>query len=244
MSVPSTPPAGRRLPPVVWLVAFAAVVVVAAVVLIAVLGGDDTDPGAGPSSTTGPSTPTSTSGVSEPLPTTPPSSAPQDVTWALVGQTAVPTSAAAGPDTVAGGTASGFAHTPVGALVAAAQISARAAFSAGRDSWEPTIERQFVPSDDRDRLVAALEAAGDTPAAPGELSQIAGFQYLSYSPDTAVIGLAMRAPSAGTPRYHVLTLTVVWRDGDWRMVAPPGGAWTSVNRVATDLTGVVEWGAR
>ncbi|MGC9670955.1 hypothetical protein ACNTMW_30960 [Planosporangium sp. 12N6] len=187
-----------------------------------------------------PATSSNVPATAAPVPTT----APANVTWQLVGQVAVPVSATDGPKTVSGGTASGYTHTPVGALIAAAQISTRAGFSAGQQSWEPTLQQQFVPSADRDRLLAALRGAGAVPAQPGELSQIAGFQYQSYTPDTAVIGLAMRAPSAGAARYHILTLTLLWRDGDWRMVAPPGGSWTSVNRQATDLTGVVEWGAR
>ncbi|GIJ28278.1 hypothetical protein Vqi01_34400 [Micromonospora qiuiae] len=178
------------------------------------------------------------------LPTTVPTAPPAGVRWELVGQTAVPVSSSAGPTRIADGTASGYAHTPEGALIAAAQLSARAGFDAGRQSWEPTIEQQFEPGTDRDRLLAALREAGDAPAQPGELSQIAGFSYQSYTPDTAVIGLTMRAPGAGTSRYHVLSLTLRWRDGDWRMIAPPGGAWTSVNRQTTDLIGVVEWGAR
>lgn len=178
------------------------------------------------------------------FPVTPPSTAPDGVTWQLVGQVAVPVSAKAGPKRVDGGTASGYTHDPVGALIAAGQISTRAGFSAGRQSWEPTIQQQFVPSADRDRLLAALRNAAAAPAQPGELSQIAGFQYQSYTPDAAVVGLAMRAPAAGTPRYHILSLTLLWRDGDWWMQAPPGGLWTSVNRAATDLSGVVEWGAR
>lgn len=187
---------------------------------------------------------TATGGVSgEALPTVVPTVAPSDVTWQLVGQSAVPVSASAGPRSVTGGTASGYAHTPQGALVAAAQLSTRAGFSAGKKSWEPTITKQFVPSSDREQLLALLRAQPGEPAAPGELSPIAGFVYQAYSPDTAVIGVVYRAPG-GANSYHVLTTTLQWRDGDWMMVAPPGGSWTSVSRPATDLTGVVEWGPR
>ncbi|WP_244881206.1 hypothetical protein [Micromonospora maris] len=178
------------------------------------------------------------------LPTAIPSAAPDGVRWELVGPLAVPVSATAGPKQVTGTTASGFAHTPEGALVAAAQLALRSSYSLGEEYWRPTIERQFVPSADRDRLLAALDASDSAPADPGAQSQIAGFSYQSYTPDTAVIGLVLRAPSAGAPRYHVLSLTLLWRDGDWRMQAPPGGAWVSVNRTTDDLTGVVEWGAR
>ncbi|MBW4700319.1 hypothetical protein [Micromonospora sp. RL09-050-HVF-A] len=217
------------------------VLVVGAIIAVSTLTDDGTGTtGKAPSA----SPPSADSTAPQALPTVVPTTAPSGVRWELVGQNAVPVSASAGPARLSGGTAAGYAHTPEGALIAAAQLSVRAGYSAGRQSWEPTIEQQFEPGDDRDRLLAALRNAGDAPAQAGELSQIAGFSFQSYSPDTAVIGLAFRAPSAGTARYHILSLTLRWRDGDWRMVAPPAGAWTSVNRVTTDLVGVVEWGAQ
>ncbi|MEV4826490.1 hypothetical protein [Micromonospora sp. NPDC049274] len=217
-------------------------IVVIAGVVVAIASGDDDDGTAG---TPPPATP-APSGATPPqdLPTAVPTTAPAGVRWELVGQTAVPVSSTAGPNVISGGTAAGYAHTPEGALMAAAQLMVRSAPSAGRDSWQPTVLGQFVSSSDREQLLAALRDNPDDSSDPGELSQIAGYQYQSYTPDTAVIGLVLRAPSAGTPRYHVLTLTLLWRDGDWRMQAPPGGAWISLNRVTTDLTGVVEWGAR
>ncbi|WP_331461097.1 hypothetical protein [Micromonospora tarapacensis] len=218
--------------------------VLVAGLLIAVLnpGGGDPDVVDGAPPTVQPPAATSTPGQapSAAVPTT----APNDVSWELVGPLAVPVSTTGGPRQTGDTTASGFAHTPEGALIAAAQIGMRSSYSLGREYWEPTIERQFIPSTDRDRLLESLETTSDAPADPGSLSQIAGFSYQSYTPDTAVIGLVLRAPSAGTPRYHVLSLTLLWRDDDWRMQAPPGGAWVSVNRVTNDLTGVVEWGAR
>lgn len=178
-----------------------------------------------------------------PLPTALPTRPPADVTWQLAGQHSVPVSATAGPRSVDGGVASGYAHTPEGALVAAAQLAARSAFSAGKESWEPTVQSQFVPGDDRDRLLAALRSAPEQAADPGEVSPLVGYIYQAYTPDTAVIGLVYRAPG-GTARYHVVTTTMQWRDGDWKMVAPPGGSWLSVNRQASTLSGVVEWGNR
>ncbi len=59
---------------------------------------------------------------------------------------------------------------------------------------------------------------------PVSWAQIAGFLYQSYSSDTAVIGLVLRAPGAANT-YATLSLTLQWRDGDWKMVAPPGGTW-------------------
>ena len=188
--------------------------------------------------------PDNSSAAAAALPTALPTRAPADVTWQLAGQHAVPVSQSAGPRSVDAGVASGYARTPEGALVAAAQIAARSAFSAGEKSWEPTVQRQFVAGDDRDRLLTALRSAPEQPANPGELSPLAGYIYQAYTPDTAVIGLVYRAPGAGTANYHVVTTTMQWRDDDWKMVAPPGGTWLSVSRQAGNLSGVVEWGNR
>jgi hypothetical protein len=195
-------------------------------------GAANTNPGANPTGEPG-----------NPLPTTVPTVAPPDVTWQLVHQVALPVSRSAGPTLVTDTTASGYAHTPVGALVAAAQISSRSALHNGRAMWEATLTRQFVPSADRDTLLAALRTQPDTPADPGELSQLSGFRFISYTPDTAVVGLVDRTPGA-TAAYYITTLTLLWHDGDWRMVAPPGGSWTAASQKLTDQTGVVVWGAR
>ncbi|MEU9509888.1 hypothetical protein AB0D32_26825 [Micromonospora sp. NPDC048170] len=212
-------------------------------VLVAVFATADSSPDiAGPPPPVSP-TPQD-SDVAQALPTAVPTTAPAEVRWELVGPLTVPVSATAGPKQSTATTASGFTRTPEGALIAAAQLTMRASHTLGPDYWQPTIERQFVASADRDRLLAEYRATDSGPADPGAVSRIAGFSYQSYTPDTAVIGLVLRAPSAGTPRYHVLSLTLLWRDGDWRMQAPPGGAWVSINRVTSDLTGVVEWGPR
>jgi hypothetical protein len=235
-------PSPWRRPRFILAAVFLALVVLAGVVVAVWPRGGDTPspaPTAAPAGGASATAPVPGSSLPTALPTKPPA----DVHWELVGQNSVPVSAAAGPRTVAGGVASGFAHTPDGALVAAAQLAARAAFSAGKASWEPTVQHSFVPGADRDHLLANLRAVPEQQADPGELSPLAGYVYQAYTPDTAVIGLVYRSPGANA-QYHVVTTTMQWRGQDWQMVAPPGGSWLSVNRQATDLTGVVEWGAR
>ncbi len=168
-----------------------------------------------------------------------PTTAPTDVTWRLLGQSPTPFSTSAGPFKVDAHTASGYAHTPTGALIAATQIGAH--LSAGRDKWEPTVLNQMVPSDDRERLLTMLRSSPQTPSEPGSLATLIGFRFLSYSPSQAVVGLVVRAPAGS---HWMLMSTLLWQDGDWRMVAPPGGAWASIQQQMTSLAGVVEWGAR
>jgi hypothetical protein len=226
-----------------FLIAAAVIVlIVVAGIVIAVSRGGSKHPVQGATVTAGPSTGGGTSTAAPP--TAIPTIAPAGVTWSLVGQSAVPVSRSAGPREVTPTTATGFAHSPEGALIAAAQLSIRAGYSAGRKSWEPTITNQFAPSADRDLLLAGLKAQPEPSGQPGDLSPLAGYIYQSYTVDTAVIGLVYRTAAGASSRYFVVSNTLVWRDGDWQMVAPPGGSWRSLSRSTNDLIGVVEWGAR
>jgi hypothetical protein len=173
-------------------------------------------------------------------PTTVPTSPPQ-VRWQLFGQVALPYSDTAGPAHVTQSTASGFAHTPTGALVAAAHIVTRAGSSAGRVAWQPTVTQQMVPGKDRDALLKGLELESPLPGEPGELAQLIGFRFVTYTGDTAIIGLVWRA---GPGVFVVSTVTLQWLDDDWRLVAPPNGNWQNLSQRAMDLNGIVQWGAR
>lgn len=229
-------PSGRsRLTWVLSAVLLGLVVVVAAIFIVRSL--DDDGPAPTPS-------PTASSAASTPgggdLPTTIPTAAPQGVRWELFRGAPVPVSDDYGPRDRGADTAAGFDRSPEGALVAAAQILKHAGYSAGRKSWEPTLQQQFVAGADRDTLLATLRGVDEPASSAADLSPLTGFIYHSYSPDTAVISLVHRGKSGD----FAVSTTVVWRDGDWRMVAPPGGAWTSVSRPLVSPAGVVAWGAR
>lgn len=178
--------------------------------------------------------------ASGPQPTAIPKAPPSDVTWKLVGQVAVPVSASAGPRQWSDTVASGYARTPIGALIAAAQLLVRSAHSTGRKIWEPTISQQFVAGPDRDALLDSMRADPDEAVQPGQLAQIAGFLYQAYSPDTAVIAIGFRGPDGSN---YFVTATLQWRDGDWRVVAPPGAGWLLLSGTSDDLTAAVKWGA-
>jgi hypothetical protein len=232
----------RRSPALVAAIAAAAALAITAVIVLLILQ-DDRDPAVAPSAT-GPGTTAAESTSGPPAAAaTPPTAAPPGVTWALVGQAAVPASASEGPARLSGCVASGFAHTPTGALIAAAQISTRSGYSAGRSCWEPTITGQFTTSADREALLTRLkdaDAQGQPGAAPGELAQLVAFRFMSYTASTAVVGLIRRSPQGGLAQT---TLTLTWVDGDWKLVAPPGGQWPTLTTTVANLAGSVAWGA-
>jgi len=185
---------------------------------------------------TPPAVPAAVAPVADPrAPTAPPA----DVSWQVWHTLALPWSRSAGPTLAQGDAVGGFAHTPTGALLAAVQAAGRkvAATDAG---WRQVAATMLAPGPGRDAWQAArarATLATDPPA--GTFAQVAGFQFLSYTPDDAVVQLVTRGVDGG---FGVVGLHVVWQDGDWRLVlAPDGGDATSQQRAAS-LAGFVAWG--
>jgi hypothetical protein len=119
--------------------------------------------------TTSPGSPSTTANAG---PTTIPQAAPDDVTWTLFQTVALPVSPTAGPRTVGTSTATGYAHTPTGALVAAVQIPARKLVA---PDWRSVVDQQVVAGPARDAYIKARQGIGDTTPTPGELGQITAF---------------------------------------------------------------------
>jgi hypothetical protein len=167
-----------------------------------------------------------------------PTSAPKDVSWQLFHTLAVPTSPTAGPTRVQGQVASGFAHTPTGALIAAAQAQGRKA-AALDPGWRDVVTRMIAPGPGRDAWIKNREKITvSAEPAPGSFAQIAGFQFVSYTPSDAVI--QMVGDSAGL--LNVVNLHVTWLEGDWKLVLAPDGGVASSKQQVTSLAGFVAWG--
>lgn len=173
-----------------------------------------------------------------------PTGPPPGVRWEAVGPVQLPFSATAGPCTVTASTATGYAHTPTGAVIAAAQITGRLNVSAaGESAALKTAKEQVLPGPARDLLIADLQRDDGDPLTEDEVGRVAAFAVASYSSDTAVINLALKG-SAVAAQYVVLPTTVRWEGGDWRLVAPPGGSWQGSASVTSTLNGYIEWGPR
>lgn len=152
----------------------------------------------------------------------------------------IPSSPTAGPARVTGDVASGFAHTPTGALFAAAQLPARRILA---PDWTAVLSSSVVPGpgvavwrSTRSQLGTEL-----TPPAGG-WTQLAGFRFLSYSPDQAVIQFLHSAPSGG---YTVTVTTVSWvpapAGGDWELVLQADGDDTPTTSSVNSPTGFTIW---
>jgi hypothetical protein len=147
----------------------------------------------------------------------------------------LPSSPVAGPHVTRAGLASGFADTPLGAVLAALNIAVRA-----NAQWGPAI---FVP-EIRDQVTgpAAAVLLDSCEAAYTRASQAAhitggrplgnayateqAFRLAAYTPAAATVDLVSAGP--GTQGVIVRAVTrvgVAWAAGDWRVIAPPGGDW-------------------
>lgn len=157
--------------------------------------------------------------------------APGDVTWQQVGLGALPFSASAGPRTVTGGVPSGFTHDQSGALLAASQIL-------GRLSWAATTPAEMRAVAQQMTAPSAQAAAALTygpPDDPALIPQLAGYQILTYTPQAAVINLALRFHAT----VRVVPAALAWTGGDWRLSGAPGPLAQSSWAAVDDLTGYV-----
>jgi hypothetical protein len=245
----SEPTSGRKWYQRTTFILSASLVVIAVVALVVVgaakLGGrPDPAPAAVP--TPGASAPVTPAGgaCSTDKATSPPAAPPMDVRWEALGPVLLPYGGSKyGPCRVTSTTASGYAHTPMGALIASVQILARSGNTDPVAVAVDTIQNQFVASTDRDALLASAKAAAGTRLSPDRAGRVAAYSITSYSPDTATIQLALQS-SALPGQYVTLPLILRWIDGDWRMIPPVTGDFAGTGHVVTQLTGFTAWGAR
>ncbi|MEV0764812.1 hypothetical protein [Nocardia sp. NPDC050435] len=144
------------------------------------------------------------------------SAAPARMQWQRGwGGAALPFSGSDGPAQIRSGVASGFAPTPQGAALAAADALARV-LAAPEGVWQQVLAQRYHGGG------KALEARfararSSTPDAAQFVAVPEGFRVLpDYRPDFAVVQIATKAP--GGSAYSTWPMT--WNDGDWRVRVP------------------------
>jgi hypothetical protein len=159
-----------------------------------------------------------------------PATAPADTKWELVGKIAAPTSPKQfGPGkTETNGLRSCFAHSPTGALYAAANVTVLS----GTGKARLVFEQLAVPSPERDALLSQPQPQQTS----GTTAQIAGYQIRSYSADQAVIVIGAKGDNGALVSIPV---PLEWHGGDWKVVVPATGS-TGGGQIS-DLSGFVPW---
>jgi hypothetical protein len=143
----------------------------------------------------------------------------------------LPVCAQAGPRDTGGGLASGFADTPLGALVAIINIGARTAWQFGPGIFQPTIQSQVTGPYAGQMLSADLDAYAARATQIPDIrayASIVAYQWAGYTPsDTTVDLVAAGLGADGTTVYVATQIQAEWGAGDWRVMAPPGGDWAN-----------------
>ncbi|WP_280493042.1 hypothetical protein [Nocardia asiatica] len=128
---------------------------------------------------------------------------------------ALPTSASDGPATIGGGIASGFARTPQGAALAAADALARA-LAAPEGIWQRVIVERYH-GDEQALVDRFARSRARTPNAGRYVVVPDGVRIApGYSPDFAVVEFAARDGLG----YRIARWPMTWLDGDWRVAVP------------------------
>jgi hypothetical protein len=159
----------------------------------------------------------------------------------------LPSSPAAGPRDTSGGLASGFADTPLGALLAVVNIGVRANAQWGPAIFGPEIRGQVTGPDAAvllascqsgyDQASQAAHITGGRPLGDPDVAEEA-FRWVAYTPLDATVDLVSAGPGNQDTTVRATTrIEVVWTGGDWRVVAPPGGDWGNSAAQLTSLGG-------
>ncbi len=162
---------------------------------------------------------------------------PQGITWQLYQTVALPYSKTAGPVVVNGGVARCYAHDPLGALLAASQISARYLVA---PDWKQVLRLQVMPGKGREAYAKLRAQYGNTGGNQGgSYNQLAGFKFVTYSPAIAVIEMASKN---GQGALQAGPVTVVWSGGDWKLQLQPDGSSSPQQLPISSLVGFAAWG--
>ncbi|WP_330251461.1 hypothetical protein OG874_35785 [Nocardia sp. NBC_00565] len=150
---------------------------------------------------------------------------------------ALPASRSDGPARIDGGIASGFAHTPQGAGLAAADAMARA-LAAPDGVWQRVVAARFV-GDQAALLERYASSRRDNPDAAKYVVVPAGIKVVGYRDDFAVVQLGVRTPQG---KSGFSSWPMVWVDGDWRIRAPEDvGALWAASTLVTSLADFGVW---
>ena len=170
-----------------------------------------------------------------------PTTAPTGTVWQLVAGQAIPSQPGVGPAHIDGYTATGYAHTPLGALYAAANDFYRVPIAVSADTdWRTPLAAMVAPGPGVKGLASLREPMDAQPiGAQGMgMSQLAAFKYVSYTDTDAVIELVFRDTNSG---LHAGPLHMQWLSGDWRVVMTSDGTIGGADAVISALDGFVAW---
>ncbi|MGF1662341.1 MAG: hypothetical protein ACFCVG_07690 [Kineosporiaceae bacterium] len=170
-----------------------------------------------------------------------PTTAPADVDWQMVGRLVVPSHRAVGPRR-ADPVRRCFARSPVGAVFAAANLTALTTLPEA-EAREAILD---LTAETRGRELLAGTLATESPRRAEDTSlALAGFSVVSWTHDESSVDLAMLVSRSGAVAQYVsVVMTVTWEGGDWRLVASDTTGEPFTLRPLPSLVGYTRWAPR
>lgn len=164
--------------------------------------------------------------------------APATTAWTYEGRTAYPTTQSAGPGGQSPqGWRSCFAHTPEGAVTAAAYVLAIGNSSnfQRKKGWASyALADSPIPKSQR------VTAAVGSESTSGSRVELLGFRLLSYDGASAQVEVAFRLSLTGRTGYYGAVYPLRWQDGDWKVyLATKDNPFGLVQ--VPDLSGYIPW---
>jgi hypothetical protein len=165
-----------------------------------------------------------------------PTSVPKDISWHTLGIGRVPVSASAGPTKIDGAVWWCFAHTPMGAVLAATDIPTQMSGS----QWRTVTDQQVVAGQERELFVFQRTTVPDTDSSNGATttSSYTGFRVTSYTSKAATVGLLIKNDQG----YAKTTVYVRWSGGDWKIQPDGSGGLYSQLASEQSAVGYTLWG--
>ncbi|SER82371.1 hypothetical protein [Streptomyces qinglanensis] len=164
-----------------------------------------------------------------------PTAAPEDVVWKNLDGMHVPTSPSVGPTRFDGPVWWCYAHTPMGAVMAAHGVLTHM----GTDDWRTVAEQQIVPGEGRDSFISQRSGLG--PDLDREDAGVySGFLVGSYTRDRVQVRLLIKGVGGG---LGATTVTMRWSGGDWKVEPQSDGTLYSASESTVSSGGFVRWGA-
>ena len=164
----------------------------------------------------------------------PPDSALGPATVRVGDGLAVPSVQGVGPG-VTEGVSRCFAHSPTGAVAAAANFIVWLSSNQRLDEVTTTLIAAGV---DRDRMLAEVRSSWDGSTSPA--FAVVGYKVEVRSPDEALVTIAA-SPASDRSRAVAWPLVMVWADGDWKVKPPSNGRWGQT--AVTGVSGFIPWGS-
>ncbi len=167
--------------------------------------------------------------------------APADLAWSAEVGTSWPESATVGPTKDIDGISRCFAHTPIGAALAAVNLT-QSVRVADLDRAQQILEVQYVANEGRSVAAAGIaKIYADQPPATRQWGRAMGFKILAFSEDQARVLLVENWPQRG--QYTGYSVTLHWVDGDWKIALETTGQPSADGEITVDPDGFTPWEA-